>query len=59
MVIDLFAQLNVVPNSNPLGMKRFASGISNTFKCECLIMMQIQYTKNLKPGRFDLGTTLS
>ena len=22
-------------------------------------MMQIQYTKNLKPGRFDLGTTLS
>ena len=22
-------------------------------------MMQIQYTKNLNPGRFELGTTLS
>ena len=35
---------NVVPNSNPLGIKR-----------ECYILMQIQYTKNLNPGRFGLG----
>ena len=27
-VIDLFGKLNVVPNSNPLGIKRFVSGIS-------------------------------
>ena len=56
--IDLFGQLNV-PNSNPLGIKRFVSGISISFKCECHIIMQIQYTKNLIPGRFELGTTLS
>ena len=42
----------------------FACGIWNTaqgisFKCECHIIMQIQYTKNLNPGRFELGTTLS
>ena len=49
----------VVPNSNPLGIKRFVSGISISFKCECNIIMQIQYTKNLKPKRFELGTTLS
>ena len=46
-------------NSNPLGIKRFVSGISISFKCECHIIMQIQYTKNLIPGRFELGTTLS
>ena len=57
--IDLFGLLNVVPNSNPLGIKRFVSGISISFKCECNIIMQIQYTKNLDPGRFELGTTLS
>ena len=50
---------NVVPNSNPLAIKRFVSGISISFKCECHIIMQIQYTKNLIPGRFELGTTLS
>ena len=33
---------SVVPNSNPLGIKRFASGISISFKCECHITMQIQ-----------------
>ena len=48
-----------IPNSNPLGKNRFVSGISISFKCECHIIMQIQYTKNLKPGRFELGTTLS
>ena len=48
--IDLFGKLNVVPNSKPLGIKRFASGISISFNLECLIMMQIQYTKNLNPG---------
>ena len=57
--IDLFGLLNVVPNSNPSGIKRFVSGISISFKCECHIIMQIQYTKNLNPGRFELGTTLS
>ena len=51
--------LNVVPNSNPLGIKRFVSGISISFKCECHIIMQIQHTKNLNHGRLELGTTLS
>ena len=45
--IDLFGKLT---NSNPLGIKRFVSGISISFKCECNIIMQIQYTKNLEPG---------
>ena len=50
---------HVVPNSNPLGIKRFVSGISISFKCECNIIMQIQYTENLNPGRFELGSTSS
>ena len=41
------------------GIKRFVSIISISFKCECRIIMQIQDTKNLIPGRFELGTTLS
>ena len=48
-----------LPNSNPLGITRFVSGISISFKCECHIIMQTQYAKNLNPGRFELGTTLS
>ena len=48
-----------VPNSNPLGIIFFVSGISISFKCECHIIIQMQYTKNLNPGRFELGTTLS
>ena len=51
--------LNVILNSKSLGIKRFVSGISISFKCECHIIMQIQYTKNLNPGRFELGITLS
>ena len=47
--IDPFGLLNVEPNSNPLGTKRFVPGISISFKYECYIIMQIQYTKNLKP----------
>ena len=47
---DQFGELNVVPNSNPLGIKRFVSGISISFKFECHIIMQIQYTKNLTTG---------
>ena len=39
-----------------LGNKCFVSGISVSFKCECHIMMQIQYTKNLNPRRFELDT---
>ena len=58
-IIDLFGYLNVVPNSNPLGIKHFVSGISISFKCECHIIMQIQNTENLNPGRFELGTTMS
>ena len=58
-VIDLIGLLNVVPNSNPLGIKRFVRGISIPFEYECYIIMQIQYTKNLSPGRFELGTTMS
>ena len=57
--IDLFGLLNVVLNSSPLRIKRLVSGISISFKCECHIIIQIQYTKNLYPGRFELGTTLS
>ena len=34
-------------------------GISISFECECYIIMQIQYTKNITPRRFELGTTLS
>ena len=48
-----------IGNSNPLGIKRFVPGISLSFKCECHIIMQIQYTKNPNLGRFELGTTLS
>ena len=33
--------------------------VSISFKCECHIIMQIQYTKNLNLRRFELGTTLS
>ena len=43
----------------PFGIKRFVSGISILFKCEFHIIMQIQYTKNLNPRRFELGITLS
>ena len=43
----------------PFGNKTFCFRNFHTFKCECHIMMQIQYTKNLNPGRFELGTTLS
>ena len=50
---------HVVPNLNPLGIKRCVSGISMSFKSECHIMMQIKYTKNLNPWRFEFGTTLS
>ena len=50
-------KLNVVPNSNLLGIKRFVLNISMSFKCECFIVMQIQHTKNLNPERFELGTT--
>ena len=52
-------QTHVVSNSNPLGIKRFDSGISISFKCKCHIIMQIQYNKNLNPWRFELDTTLS
>ena len=43
-------------NSNPLGRKRFVSGISISFNCECHIIMRIQFTKNVNPGRFELCT---
>ena len=39
-------------NSNPLGRKRFVSGISISFN----IIMRIQFTKNVNPGRFELCT---
>ena len=59
ITIDRFGQLNVVANSNPLGIKHFVPSISMSFKCECYIIMQIKLTKNLNPERFELGTTLS
>ena len=36
----------------------YVLGISISFKCECHIITQIQYTKNLNPGSFQLGTTV-
>ena len=57
--IDQFSLLNVVPTSNPLGIKRFDPSIFISFKCECYIIMQMQYTKNLNPERLELGTTMS
>ena len=57
--IDLIGKLNVVPNSNPLGIKRFVSDISISFKGECHILMQKKHTKNFNPARFELGTTPS
>ena len=57
--IDLFGLLNVVPNSNLLGIKFFVS-------CICIIMwhshlndMKIPETKRFIPKGFELGTTLS
>ena len=32
---------HVVSNSNPLGIKRFDSGISISFKCKCHIIMKV------------------
>ena len=57
--IDRFGQLNVVPNSNPSGIKRFVASIFMSFKCECYIIMQMKHTKNLNSERSELGTTLS
>ena len=58
-MIDLIGYLNVVPNSNPLGIKCFVLCISISFKCECHLLMQMQHTKNFNPARFELGTTPS
>lgn len=44
---------NVVPNSNPLQIKRFVPSISVSFEYECYIIMQMKYTKNLNPGRLS------
>ena len=43
----------------PFGNKTFCFRNFHTFKWECNIIMQIQYTKNLNPGRSGLSTTLS
>ena len=50
---------HVVSNSNTLGITRFDSGISISFKYKCQIIMLIQYKKNLKTVRLELDTTLS
>ena len=49
----------VAPKSNLLRIKCFVLGISIPFKWEFYNKLQIHYTKNLNPGRFELGTTLS
>ena len=56
--IDLFGLLNVVPNSNLLGIRFF-------MYCHCIIMwnshlndMEIPQTKSFIPKGFELGTTL-
>ena len=56
-VVDWILIYRNVPNSNLLGIKRFAPSTSISFKCECFIVMQIQHTKNLNPERFELGTS--
>ena len=43
----------------PFGNKTLCFRIFHIIKCEYHIVMQIQYTNNLNPGRFELGTTLS
>lgn len=45
--IDHFCQLNVLPNSNTLGIKCFVPSISISFQCEFYIIMQMYYTKIL------------
>ena len=50
-----FAAIAVKTSIDLLGISRNF----HRFKWECHIMMQIQYTMNLNPGRFELGTTLS
>ena len=50
---------HVVSNSNTLGITRFDSGISISFKYKCHIIMLIQYKKNLNTVRLELDTTLS
>ena len=59
VVIDNRPNSKVVPNSNPLGIERLVSQIFISFKFECHLVMQMQYTKNLIPWRFELGTKLS
>ena len=58
-MIDLIGQLNVVPNSNLLGLRFFVC-------CICIIIchshvndMEIPETKRFIPKGFELGTTLS
>ena len=34
-------------------------GISISFKCDGNVIMQIQYTKNLNPGRFELKSSIT
>ena len=37
-----------VPNSNPLRIKRFVSGISISFKCECHIIERFSFDLEMK-----------
>ena len=34
-------------------------GISISFKCDSNVIIQIQYTKNLNPGRFELKSSIT
>ena len=45
---DPFGLLDIEPTSKSLGL-RLVSDISISFKYKCYILMQMQYTKNLKP----------
>ena len=57
--LNQIGKLNVVPSSNPLGINLFVSGISISLKCECYIIMQIHYTKNLNPCRSESANLVS
>ena len=51
--LDQIDKLNVVPNSNPLGMKRFVRGISMSFKCEYFIIYASLKACNLQLFSFE------
>ena len=46
---DPFASLDIEPTSKSLGLCLVSDISISSFKYKCYILMQMQYTKNLKP----------